>query len=116
MNIWYYSMINGVDPNVVKSIVEVESNYRPHVTGSVGEMGLMQLKPFYLPGPLSLYDPETNIAVGTRELSKLQRLKPRLGDQWYAAWNLGPTGALKYARKWDIKKFAYVRKVESVRL
>lgn len=111
--IWYYATINGLDPNLVQSIVEVESSYRPHVTGGDGEIGLMQMKPYYLPGPLThkLYEAETNLAIGCQELAKLKRLKPQLGDYWFVAWNLGPTGALRYSKRNDISRFAYAQKV-----
>lgn len=113
-HIWYYSTINGLDPKLVESIVQTESSFRPEVTGSVGERGLMQIKPQFLLGPLTqdLYDPETNIAIGCAELAKLKRLKPRLGDYWFVAWNLGPTGAIRYSNVYDISNFAYAKKID----
>ena len=111
INIWWYSMAHNVDHRLIESIVETESSYRPHITGKVGEIGLMQLKPYYLPGPLSLYHPETNIAIGVRELVKLKRLQPKLGRYWYVAWNMGATGSLNYAKTKDISKFSYAIKV-----
>lgn len=108
--IFFYSSLYGVDPKLVDAIVFVESSYRPNVVGSVGEIGLMQMKPHYLPGPVSLFHPEVNLAVGIRELSRLQRLEDRLGPYWFVAWNTGAKGALSLDRS-DIHKFNYVKKV-----
>ena len=71
-----YSEINGLDKYLVYAIIKVESNFKPHVTSSSNARGLMQLMEetaversneieedsTQLP---DLYDPETNIKLGT---------------------------------------------------
>jgi soluble lytic murein transglycosylase len=72
----------GVDAALVKAVIWRESNFNPSVVGTVGEIGLMQLRSMAASewaqaegrGALlqeRLYDPETNIQVGTWYLGKL---------------------------------------------
>lgn len=114
ISIMYYSMIHNINPKLIESIIEVESKGNPRATGSLGEVGLMQIRPEYWKGPMSLYEPELNIAIGTKKLNKLKKYSKQLGSYYFVAWNLGPTGALKYNKKRAIKKFVYARKVDKV--
>lgn len=105
------SMANGVDSQLVESIIKVESEFDSTKTGTIGEIGLMQIRKEYWQGPLNLYEPELNIGVGTQMLSKLKRLQPTLGKHYYVAWNLGATGAKRFNKKKHISKFTYAEKV-----
>jgi soluble lytic murein transglycosylase-like protein len=70
----------GVPASLAHAIVTIESRYNPRVTGSAGEVGLMQIKPSTARGlgykgtTKALYDPETNIAWGMRYLAKAYEL------------------------------------------
>lgn len=109
-------MITGVSPQLVESIVEVESNFNPNTTGSIGEIGLMQIRKEYSQvGPLSLYEPELNIATGMKMLSKIEvKHKSKFGNHYYVAWNLGVTGAYKYSKKRRLSKFRYAKKTDTI--
>jgi soluble lytic murein transglycosylase-like protein len=63
----------GVDPDLVRAVIEVESSYEPRAVSAKGAMGLMQLMPatarqYGLTDP---FDPSANIDAGTRHLKTL---------------------------------------------
>jgi soluble lytic murein transglycosylase-like protein len=105
---------HNVDPNLVRALVKVESNFNPNAVSRKGAMGLMQLMPqtarrLKLTNP---FDPEANIDAGVRHLRDL--LDSYGGDVRLslAAYNAG-TGAV--ARSAGIPHYAetrnYVRKI-----
>ena len=89
------SEAHGVDPMLVRALIEVESNYKARAKSQRGAMGLMQLMPatareYSVRNP---YDPKANIAAGVKHLKSLI---DRLGgvDLALAAYNAGE-GAVK---------------------
>ena len=88
---------NNVDPLLVHSIIQVESNYNPYAISSKGAQGLMQLMPPTARdlGVQDSFDPRQNIEAGVRYLKYLQDLykDDRLA---LAAYNAGPGAVEKY--------------------
>lgn len=67
------SEAHGVNPMLVRALIQVESNYKPKARSNRGAMGLMQLMPstareYKVRNP---YDPKANIAAGVRHLKTL---------------------------------------------
>jgi len=89
---------HGLDPKLVKSIIEVESGCNPRALSSKGAMGLMQLMPDTAKemGITDPWDPRENVKGGTKYLSLL--LKRYRGDlvKALAAYNAGPTAVDEY--------------------
>jgi Transglycosylase SLT domain len=90
---------NHVDPLLVHSVIQVESNYNQYAVSRVGAEGLMQLMPgtAKMLGVTNSFDAKENIEAGVRYLKSLQ-------DQFkddrlaLAAYNAGPSAVEKY--KW----------------
>jgi hypothetical protein len=105
---------HNVDPNLVRSVIKVESNFNPNAVSRKGAMGLMQLMPatarsLNVSNP---FDPQQNVDAGVRHLRKL--LDSYGGDVRLslAAYNAG-AGAV--ARSAGVPRFGetknYVRRI-----
>ncbi|MBZ5560045.1 MAG: lytic transglycosylase domain-containing protein [Acidobacteriia bacterium] len=87
---------HGVDANLVRAVIQVESAYQERARSRKGAMGLMQLMPetarqYAVADP---YDPTTNIEAGIRYLgSLLERLPVELA---LAAYNAGEAAVQRF--------------------
>ena len=108
---------HNVDPNLVRAVVKVESNFNSNAVSRKGAMGLMQLMPatareLKVKNP---FDPEQNVDAGVRHLKYL--LENYGGDVklTLAAYNAG-SGAV--ARSAGIPHYAetqnYVRRITNL--
>lgn len=101
-----------IKPELAVAIARTESSLRPNVIGSVGEVGLFQIRPKYSKYTAEeLKNPVINITEGMRFLQFAKKhCKSKVDFTWINCYNLGVTGGsnLKYP-----KKFEYYKKVMS---
>lgn len=108
---------HNVDPNLVRAVVKVESNFNSNAVSRKGAMGLMQLMPatarqLKVKNP---FDPDQNVDAGVRHLKQL--LENYGGDVnlTLAAYNAG-AGAV--ARSSGVPRYAetqnYVRRITNL--
>lgn len=90
------SETHGVNPMLVRALIQVESGYRPRARSSKGAMGLMQLMPaiareYNVRNP---FEPKANIEGGIRHLKSLI---DRFGYKTaLAAYNAGEGAVAKF--------------------
>lgn len=90
------SEAHGVDPLLVRALIQVESNYQARARSRKGAMGLMQLMPstarvYKVRNP---FDPRANIEAGIKHLKSLiDRFGVELG---LAAYNAGEGAVTRF--------------------
>ncbi len=101
---------HGVDSELVRAIIQVESNWNSNARSKVGAMGLMQLIPKTVRGlgVKNAYDPAQNIAGGTKYIAQLIRQFGGDVSKALMAYNCGagnvkrgriPAESRRYAQK-----------------
>ncbi|TNM62269.1 lytic transglycosylase domain-containing protein [Aliirhizobium smilacinae] len=104
-----------VPAELAMAVVRIESNFRPTVRGSAGEIGLMQIKPAtaklmgYKGRASGLYDPETNIRYGMKYLAKARDLGDGKLCRTILKYNAGHG-----AKRMNPVSQSYCNKVETV--
>ena len=97
----------GLDPALVLAVIRAESGGEPRAVSRSGAIGLMQLMPataavvarklgLEAPTRERLFDPETNIRLGTRYLAQLRRQFCDEPWLYVAAYNAGPGNVDKW--------------------
>jgi len=90
----------GVDSELLKAVIAVESGYQPAAVSPRGASGLMQItsdtaQRYGSRADANLLDPRTNVQIGARMLADLIKRFGRI-DTALAAWNAGE-GAVRRA-------------------
>jgi len=93
------SQAHGVDPMLVKALIQVESGYRPKARSPRGAVGLMQIMPatareYNVGNP---FDPKANIEAGVKHLKALlDRFGGNRTELALAAYNAGAGAVDKF--------------------
>ncbi len=89
---------HGMDPELVRAVARVESNYNPRAISPKGARGVMQLLPETAErfGVADAYDPAQNIEGGVRYLKFLRDRFPGKLSLVLAAYNAGENAVRKH--------------------
>lgn len=90
------------DPAFILAIIKTESSFDPMIVGSVGEIGLMQIRPetaewiakkenIKWKGRKALFDPVFNVKIGVAYVAFLRDHFEGRADRYLSAYNIGPT-------------------------
>jgi soluble lytic murein transglycosylase-like protein len=112
----HYCQIYEVDPELVKIIIDKESQYNPNAVSRSGAIGLMQLMPKTAEalGVKDSYNPDQNIEGGVKFLHTLFDMFGSDLDLVLASYHAGPALVKKLGRVPDIPEtVAYVDYITS---
>jgi len=107
---WEY----GVDYEMVKAVIQTESDWNHRAVSTSGAIGLMQVLPstarseFDTPKQ-DLFDPYVNVTVGIKYLSELNERFDDM-ESTLTAYSHGPTATKKYSPTYVNNNF-YVKRV-----
>ena len=89
---------NGLAPELVAAVIKAESKFHPNARSAAGAIGLMQLLPKTgrWMGVTNLFDPQQNIAAGTRYLKYLSDEFGGNEKEVIAAYNAGEGNVRKF--------------------
>jgi len=92
-----YSKIYGVEENLVKAVIKVESGGNQNARSSAGAIGLAQLTPATAKAMgVNPYTPDGNIKGATKYLAYLKEKFNGDTDLILASYNAGPNAVKKY--------------------
>ena len=109
----------GIRPDLVRAVIQVESGFNPRAVSPKGAMGLMQLMPATAAqfGVIDPFNPVENIRAGVRYLRQLLDRYNKDEQLALAAYNAGPGAVQKYGNKVPPYKETqnYVNKITGIR-
>jgi len=97
-----------VDPVIALAVAKVESDFNPNAVGSVGEIGVYQLRPEF--HDVKKGDVKHNVKVGVRYLKRMEAVcREKYKDAWYVCYNTGPNRTKPVRAPYE---FPYTKKVK----
>lgn len=106
---------HGLQPDLVRAVIQVESGFNPFAVSPKGAMGLMQLMPATASelGVVNPFEPEQNIRGGVAYLKQLLERFDNKVELALAAYNAGPGAVDRYGQQVPPYREtqAYVKKI-----
>lgn len=94
----YYSVLMNFDPAISLAVARQESNFNNQTIGSLGELGVFQIRPEFITNYTKeeLQNQEINIKVGIELLKEARKLcKHKENLDWLSCYNYGVVGGNK---------------------
>ena len=111
------AQLYGLDPHMIRAVMQAESGFNAMAVSPVGALGLMQLMPAVAAelGVTDALDPRQNIMAGSRYLRQLLDAHRGNVPLALASYNAGPGNVAKYRAVPPFKETQnYVRKVTAL--
>jgi soluble lytic murein transglycosylase-like protein len=93
---------HGLDPEILGSVIERESQFDPAAESEAGAQGIAQLMPEYFP-TVDIADPVASIRAAAKYLKDNEKRFGGDMSRALAAYNHGPTRIRRYGDEWTDK-------------
>ncbi len=111
-DIFRWARESSVDPNLLATVIQIESCGDPNAVSSAGAQGLMQVMPFHFAAGENPLDPETNVARGVGVLTEclFSAYNPQIDvGLALACYNGGPSVFVNALADWHPQAQWYYR-------
>jgi soluble lytic murein transglycosylase-like protein len=100
---------HGLDPNLLATIMQIESCGHPAVSSAAGAQGLFQVMPFHFASGEAMLDPATNARRGASFLKSCQESADGDAALTFACYNGGPGLINRAYASWpaETRRFIY---------
>lgn len=102
-----WASTHNLDPNLVATIMQIESCGDPEAISSAGARGLFQVMPFHFAAGENMTDPETNAKRGVAYLAEMLNTFNNDTGLAMAGYNGGPGNASKVQSQWPAETQRY---------
>jgi soluble lytic murein transglycosylase-like protein len=103
-----WSQQTGIDPNLIATVMQIESCGDPLAKSSAGAMGLFQVMPYHFESGEDPYKPNTNALRGLAYLRRALDARDGVVRLGFAGYNGGITGAKRPESQWANETQRYV--------
>ncbi|MCA9883982.1 MAG: lytic transglycosylase domain-containing protein [Anaerolineae bacterium] len=102
-----WASIYDVDPNLLATVMQIESCGHPNVASSAGAQGLFQVMPFHFANGEVMLDPDTNAMRGATVLKECRAFVGDNVGMILACYNGGPSVASRAFSSWPAETQRY---------
>lgn len=108
-DIMKWSELNGIDPNLIATVMQIESCGGPESQSYVGATGLFQVMPFHFEDNEDMFDPDTNAKRGMAFLAQVLEVSGGHAGLALAGYNGGQTVISRNYESWPTETQRYYR-------